>query len=155
MPKIYLETSFISRLVARPSRDVVVVAQQQITRDWWEGEGTKHKLFASEFVLQEARLGDPVEVGKRLAVLLQLTMLDAAPEADELAALLIERHALPTKAAVDALHIAVAAFHGMDYLLTWNCKHIANLTMRPAIEATCRAAGYSAPLIGTPEEFGV
>src|SRR5581483_9322457 len=115
MIKVYLETSFISRLVARPSRDIVVAAQQQITLDWWAKESTQYELFASEFVLQEARLGDPVEVGKRLAVLSQLTMLDTAPAVDELAAWLIERHALPAKAAVDALHIAVAAFHGMDY----------------------------------------
>lgn len=155
MAKIYLETSFVSYLVARPSRDLITAARQQITRDWWDKESARHELFTSEVVLQEAQQGDPTEIAKRLAVLSRLPLLDAPKAADELAALLIEQHALPAKAAVDALHIAVATVHEMDYLLTWNCKHIANLTMRAAIEKTCRAAGYQPPAIGTPEEFGV
>lgn len=155
MPKIYLETSFISYLVARPSRDLIMAARQQITLEWWDKERTNHELYASEIVLREARQGDPNEIAKRTAVLTDLQILDVPEPAENLAALLVKQHALPAKAAADALHIAVATVHGMDYLLTWNCKHIANLTMRAAIERTCRAAGYEPPAIGTPEEFGV
>jgi predicted nucleic acid-binding protein len=155
MPRIYLETSFISYLVARPSRDLIMAARQQITLEWWDKERVNHELYASEIVLREARQGDPNEIAKRMAVLTDLQILDVPESAENLAALLVKRHALPIKAAADALHIAVATVHGMDYLLTWNCKHIANLTMRAAIERTCRAAGYEPPAIGTPEEFGV
>ncbi len=155
MPKIYLETSFISYLVARPSRDLIMAARQQITLDWWDQERHKHELYASEVVLREAQRGNPNEIAKRMAVLANLPTLAVPIAAEELAILLVKRHALPAKAAADALHIAVATVHGMDYLLTWNCKHIANLTMRGAIEQSCRAAGYQPPAIGTPEEFGV
>lgn len=155
MAKIYLETSFISYLVARPSRDLIMAARQQITLEWWNKERGNHELFASEVVLREAQRGDPNEVTKRLAILTNLSLLDVPEAAEILAVLLVKRHALPAKAAADALHIAVATVHGMDYLLTWNCKHIANLTMRHAIEKTCYAAGYQPPVIGTPEEFGV
>ena len=153
MPKVYLETSFISYLAARPSRDLITAARQQITLDWWDRERDNHKLYASEVVLREARNGDPNEVAKRLVLLKDLVTLDVTEEAENLATSLIKRHALPAKAAADALHIAVATVHGMDYLLTWNCKHIANLTMRAAIERTCRAAGYEPAAIGTPEEL--
>ncbi len=153
MPKIYLETSFISYLVARPSRDLIMAARQQITLEWWEQERHKHELYASDAVLDEAQRGNAAESAKRVAVLATLPILAAPDEAEKLANLLLAKHALPQKAFLDALHIAVASVHGMDYLLTWNCKHIANLTMRGVIEQTCRAAGYRPPVIGTPEEF--
>lgn len=155
MAKIYLETSFVSYLVARTSRDLIMAARQQITLEWWDKERANHQLYASEIVLREARQGDPSEIAKRDAILKDLQILDVPDSAENLAALLVKRHALPAKAAADALHIAVATVHGMDYLLTWNCKHIANLTMRTAIERTCRISGYEPPVIGTPEEFGV
>lgn len=155
MPKVYIETSFVSYLVARPSRDLIMAARQRITLEWWDKERMKHELFASEVVLREAQRGDQNEIAKRMAVLADLQVLDTPGSAGQLAAMLIERHALPEKAFLDALHIAVATVHGMDYLLTWNCKHIANIAARGAIEKTCRAAGYEPPAIGTPEEFGV
>jgi len=155
MGKIYIETSFVSYLVARPNRDLIRAARQQITIEWWDKERPKHELYASAVVLQEAQRGDPMEIAKRMAALSNLPVLDVPESAEQLADMLIKQHALPEKAFLDALHIAVATVHGMDYLLTWNCKHIANLTMRGAIEKTCRAAGYEPPAIGTPEEFGV
>ena len=97
--------------------------------------------------------GDASEIIKRMEVLTKLQTLTVTDEAEKLANRLLARHMLPQKAYLDALHIAVAAVSGMDYLLTWNCKHIANLTMRSAIETTCRDAGYEPPAIGTPEEF--
>jgi hypothetical protein len=155
MAKVYIETSFVSYLVARPSRDLIMAARQQITLEWWGKESANHELYASEVVVREAQHGDPNEIVKRLAVLARLQIRNVPEAADNLADLLVRQRALPAKAAVDALHIAVATVHGMDYLPTWNCTHIANLTMRGAIEKVCRAAGYEPPAIGTPEEFGV
>jgi hypothetical protein len=155
MAKIYIETSLISILVARPSRDLIMTARQQITIEWWDKERPNHELFTSEVVMQEAQRGDPTEIAKRMAALANLILLDVPDSAKQLAGMLLKNHALPEKATLDALHIAVATVHGMDYLLTWNCKHIANVTMRGLIERTCRAASYEPPAIGTPEEFGV
>ena len=153
MPKIYLETSFISYLVARPSRDLIMAARQQVTADWWNNERHQHEVFASDVVRDEAQRGDATQIAKRMAVLNQLPILPLSDKAEALANLLLARHALPQKAYLDALHIAVASVEGMDYLLTWNCKHIANLAKRGAIEQTCREAGYYPLLIGTPEEL--
>lgn len=153
MAKVYLETSFISYLVARPSRDLIMAAHQQTTRDWWERELPKHDAYISEAVLEEAQRGDPTGAASRLSVMADLPVLVVSDEAEELARRLISKHALPQKAFLDAIHIAVASVYGMNYLLTWNCKHIANLTMRSAIEKTCRETGYDPPAIGTPEEF--
>lgn len=154
MPKVYLKTNFSSYHVARPSRDLIMAARQQITLEWWGKERHKHELYASEVVLREARQGNPNEVAKRTAVLANLQILAVAAAAAELVIRLVNQHALPAKAAADALHIAVATVYGMDYLLTWNCKHIANLTMRGAIEQSCRSAVYQPLVIGTPAEFG-
>ena len=126
MAKIYLETSFISYLVARRSRDLIVAARQQLTNDWWDNERQKYELFASEVVLEEVQLGDATEIAKRLQVLSDLSILTTTDVAGQLASNLLVKGVLPAKAARDALHIAVATVHGMDFLLTWNCKHIAN-----------------------------
>ena len=155
MAKIYLETSLVSYLVALPSRNPLMAARQQLTIEWWDKERSSHDLYASDVVLREARQADPNEAAKRLAVLNGLQMLKTTEAANNLALLFIERHALPEKAAADALHIAIAAVDQMDYLLTWNCKHIANAMTRKAIEQTCMAAGYQPPTISTLEAFGV
>ncbi len=151
---VYIETSLVSYLVARPSRDLIRAARQQLTIDWWENERAKFDLFVSDTVLQEARAGNQTEAAKRLAALAGIPLLQITNEAVLLAAELVKKHALPVKAAQDALHIAIACVNGMDYLLTWNCKHIANAQMRSKIEQTCRSAGYEPPVICTPEEMG-
>lgn len=151
---VYIETSLVSYLVARPSRDLIRAARQQLTVDWWENERTKFELFVSDPVLQEASAGNPTEAAKRMAALAGIPQLQITNEAVLLAADLVKKHALPVKAAQDALHIAIACVNGMDYLLTWNCKHIANAQMRSKIEQTCRSAGYEPPVICTPEEMG-
>ncbi len=151
---VYLETSLVSYLVARPNRDLIRAARQQLTADWWEIERAKFDLFVSDAVLQEAMAGDPNEATKRMAVLAGIPLLQITNEAVLLAAQLVRKHALPMKAAQDALHIAIACVNGIDYLLTWNCKHIANAQMRSKIEQTCRSAGFEPPVICTPEEMG-
>lgn len=130
MEKVYLETSFVSYLVARRSRDLIIAGRQQVTFDWWERGPQHFDLFVSEIVLLEARAGDATEVTKRLNILTGLPILDVPTEASRLAGLLIHRGIVPSKANIDAVHIAVATVHGMDYLLTWNLKHIANAHVR-------------------------
>ncbi len=150
---VYIETSFVSYLVSKPSRDLITAAHQQITTEWWENKRQDFELFVSTVVLDEARAGDPNYAAMRLQALDGIPVLAVTNEAIQLANQLIQQHALPAKAAQDALHIAIATVHGMDYLLTWNCKHIANAQIRPGIEKSCRQAGYEAPRLCTPEEL--
>ncbi len=152
-PAVYLETSVIGYAMARPSRDLVVAARQQITRDWFALRAAACELFVSQLVATEASGGDADAARERAAFLQGIARLRVTDAAGELAARLVERGAVPRTAPEDALHIAVAAVHGVDYLLTWNCKHIANATMREAIECACREAGYEPPIICTPEEL--
>lgn len=151
-PTVYVETSIVSYLVAWPSRDLVRTAHQQVTRDWWATRGNWH-LFTSQFAVDEAAAGDPDAAANRLAALAEAELLDITEEAILLAQVLISGHALPSRARVDALHVAVAATHGMDYLVTWNCRHIANAALRNNIEYLCRSQGYEPPVICTPLEL--
>ena len=152
-PKIYVETSVISYLTARPSRDLIIAANQQITQEWWQVRRTEFDLYISQMVVQEASAGDPVAAQERLQVLDETPLLELTEDAATFAEQLIQQGALPPKAVEDALHIAVAALNGMDYLLTWNFKHIANATMRYRIEQLCRQMGYEPPIICTPQEL--
>lgn len=127
--KLYVETSVISYLTARPSRDVISQAHQELTREWWGRAQTEFELYTSRLVVAEAQLGDAAAAAARLLVLEPITLLAETPESRLLAQKLLAAGGLPQKAASDALHIAVATVHGMDYLVTWNCKHIANARM--------------------------
>jgi hypothetical protein len=149
---VYLETTVVSYLTALPSRDLVVAGHQQVTREWWEGR-LRFDLYISEAVLAEAGRGDEGAAGRRLAALGDVTVISALPEAMALARGFLEAAAMPRKAAIDAVHVAIAAVHGIDYLLTWNCAHIANAAIRAKVEAVCRAAGYQPPIICTPLEL--
>ena len=149
----YLETSVLSYATSRPSRDLVTAARQQITRDWFATRANSYALFVSQLVAAEASGGDEGAAGHRAPLLDGLPRLAITQGAGTLAGQLVKSRAVPAQAAVDALHIAVAAVHGVEYLLTWNCKHIANATMRQAIGRACRAAGYEPPVICTPEEL--
>ncbi len=151
-PRVYVETTIPSYLTAWPSRDLVRAAHQQITREWWNGRDA-FALFSSRLVIQECQAGDPQAAADRLSVLAGVPLLEQTTATATLAEALLRGVPLPERAAADALHIAIAAVHGMDYLLTWNCTHIANVTLRPLIESVCRSAGYVPPLICTPEEL--
>jgi hypothetical protein len=153
LPAVYIETSLVSYLTARPSRDLLVAAHQQLTVVWWDEQRTRYELFTSQIVLTEAALGDPEAAQRRLAILAPLPLLDVTDVAIVLAARLITGQALPPQAAQDALHLAIACVHGMEYLLTWNCAHLANARLRSRIEYVCREAGYVPPIICTPEEL--
>lgn len=150
--RVYIETTVPSYLTAWPSRDLVRAAHQQITREWW-AHRSKFEIYSSRLVVRECQAGDPVAAAERLAALSGIRFLEQTPDAATLADALVQGAPLPVRAVVDALHIAIAAVHGVDYLLTWNCTHIANVTLRPRIEAVCRSAGYNPPLICTPEEL--
>ena len=152
-PSVYVETSVVSYLVARPSRDLVVAGHQQITAEWWERHRNRFDLFVSALVLREASSGDAGLAQRRLDSLRSIPVLDLRPEAAALARDMVERGPVPAKAAVDAAHIALAAVHGIGYLLTWNCKHIANAEMQPSLDRICRAQGYLLPVLCTPEQL--
>jgi hypothetical protein len=151
--RVYIETTFVSYLTARPNRDVVIAGHQQTTHEWWDKRRYSYELCISRLVMQEAAAGDPQAAQERLEVLRSMTLLETTEEASALAKELIQAGALPAKAAGDALHIGIAATNGVPFLLTWNCRHLANATMRPMIEAVCASKGLKAPIICTPEEL--
>jgi hypothetical protein len=151
-PKLYLETSIVSYLTARPSHDLIRAAHQQLTRDWWKTRFS-FDLYISQFVLDEAKAGNAEAAGRRLSALNEALLLELTPETRRLALEILRQGGMPAKAYVDAVHVALAAVHGLDYLLTWNCAHIANATMRGKIEAICRATGFEPPVICTPVEL--
>ena len=150
---MYVETTVVSYLTARPSRDLVQRAHQRLTRKWWRTRRTDFELYVSPLVLQEAAGGQPARARLRVAALQNLPVLGPTPAAVELAAALVGQGPIPKKANVDAMHIAIASVHGIDYLLTWNCTHIANAAMRSQIESVCRSAGFEPPVLCTPEEL--
>ena len=150
---VYIETSIISYLVAHLSRDLITAAHQQITHTWWREHRPEFSIFASQVVLDELAAGDPQMASKRTEILRDIPLLEITPEVGELAAALIQRLPLPPRAGADAVHIATAAYHGMNFLLTWNCSHIANAALRPRIEKICKEQGYSMPVLCTPEEL--
>src|SRR5437660_9826428 len=126
MESVYLETTFISYLVARPSRDLIVAAHQQATQEWWANRRSAFENCVSQVVIDEASIGDPAEVQKRLAIIGGLPALDVTETAKSLTQAIMAAGIFPPHVVRDAAHIAVAAAHAIDYLLTWNCKHLAN-----------------------------
>jgi predicted nucleic acid-binding protein len=150
---VYLETSIVGHLTSRLSRDLVTAGHQELTQEWWETERRQFDLYISALVVDEAAGGQPDEAAKRLAALEGVRELDLNEECRRLARELLSRHAMPEEAATDALHVATAAVNGMNFLLTWNCAHMANAERRQAIEDTCRENGYEPPRICTPEEL--
>jgi len=153
MNSVYLETSIISYLAARPSRDVIIAGHQQATYEWWFAERSNFSIYSSSLVLREASFGDAMAASTRLQWLEGVHLLAVTPEAEEFAKVLLHRMALPAKAAADALHIATATAHQINFLLTWNCKHIANAVNRPHIERVCRECGFEPPILCTPDEL--
>jgi hypothetical protein len=151
---VYVETSIVSYLVGwLHPRDLVVAGNQQLTRDWWSRRRHDFDLYASAVVIDEATKGDPARAAERLQLIAEMTVLHVTPPAAELASVLLRETGIPRKAQLDALHISLAAIHGMDYLLTWNCRHIANANILPAVYNVCRASGYEPPLVCTPQEL--
>jgi predicted nucleic acid-binding protein len=151
--RVYLETSVISYLTARPSRNVVAAGHQQVTLAWWERRRHDFEVVASQLVAKEVRFGNPEAAMRRLAILEEVLLLNVTEAANELAVAIVRGGLLPRAAFPDALHIATATVHEIDYLLTWNCAHIANAEILPRVAAICESHGLSLPFICTPEEL--
>lgn len=150
---VYIETTVVSYLAAWPSNELIRAAHQQITKEWWQLRRNDFDLFISEFVIVEASAGDSSAAVDRLDVLRGIPLLEVTAEIERLAKELITKRAVPEKAATDALHISVAAIHKVDYLLSWNCRHIADAEMQDAMELVCKENGFWFPRICTPEEL--
>lgn len=152
-PSIYLETSVVSYLTARPSRDLVTAARQAMTREWWELAPRRWDLFISALVIEEAAKGDPAAARLRLAAMRPLAVLPIGTDAQRLAAMIIEAGAIPVSEPEDALHIAVATVAKAHYLVTWNFAHLVGPDTKLRLLDTLRALGHAPPLLTTPEEL--
>ena len=153
MKTVYVETSIFGYLTARPSRDLLAAARQQITERWWHDHRSHFRLFVSLVVEREAGRGDKEAAARRAVAIAGIPLLAINNAARDLAKRLIEEKAVPAEAAEDALHIALAAVHRIDYLLTWNFRHIDSAEKKPAIRAYCAIEGFPCPEICTPEEL--
>jgi hypothetical protein len=151
-PSVYVETTIISYLAARRSRNLIVRAHQEVTRRWWR-QRSEFDVFASPLVVEEAGRGDAVARLRRQRLVRDIPLLEITEETRSVARQLLARGPLPASAEGDALHIGVAAVHGMGYLVTWNCRHIANAWMRSRIEEVIRDLSYEPPVLCTPEEL--
>ena len=153
LPSVYLDTVIPSRLTGRPSRDLRTLRDQRITCLWWHGHRSRVNAFVSDLVITEAKNGNPEAAQRRIDAISSLPFLEVTAEAIELATRILREARLPASASTDAKHIATAAFHEMDFLLTWNCKHLANPSIFPHVRRTCERAGLRSPEICTPEEI--
>ncbi|HEV7281387.1 MAG TPA: type II toxin-antitoxin system VapC family toxin [Pirellulaceae bacterium] len=153
LQRVYIETSIVSYLRQRPSPQIVAAARQLLTQQWWDEGRGRYELVTSQYVIDEASCGDRTMASERLRTLEGMPLLELDPAIDQLAATILRSGALQQNAAVDALHIATASFHGVDYLLTWNLKHLANRRILPRVHATLTEAGRAIPIIRTPEEM--
>jgi hypothetical protein len=150
MDVVYIETTFVSLLVADPSRDLITAANQQATRDWWQLRRMEFHCITSDEVVREAEKGDPEQVRKRLEIVRSLPMITRTPEAENLTAAFMSTGAIPTRAAGDAAHLAIATLAGADYLLTWNCRHLANGHILRRISRAAASLGWDLPIVCTP-----
>ena len=153
MKTVYIETSIVSYLTALPARDLLAAAWQNASSRWWESQRQRFELFTSQLVLDEAGEGHPEAARRRLHALVDIPHLSMPGPVTDLATALLNEGALPHKATDDALHVAVCAYHGVDYLLTWNCRHLDNAEMKPLMRSVCTVHGYACPEICTPLEL--
>ena len=152
-PKVYIETTIPSYLTSKSSNDIRVMANKNATIEWWGRRKDDFELFISEFVVVESSQGDADAAYRRMKAIEDIPGLKVTEETKILAKALIKEGPIPEGSEIDAYHIAVATVNGMDYLITWNCAHIANASMRPRIEAVCNNYGYEPPIICTPQEL--
>jgi len=151
--RVYIESTSPSYIVARPARDLLQAARQQLAKDWWNSERNKHELFTSQAVLDEIALGEAAMARQRLDLIADLKLVDMTEDARALTKSILASRILPATADRDAAHIALASVHEMDMLLTWNCRHIANATIQTPLRRLVAVAGFALPVICTPEEL--
>lgn len=150
---VYIETSVISYLTAKPSRDLIVAAHQQITNDWWENALPNYAAFISPIVLEEISRGNADAVQSRLEKVATFPVLEVLPEVRNLADAYFSTLDIPEKARADTYHLAITSWHGMDFLVSWNCTHIVNGRIKMLIEEINAKQGIRTPIICTPEEL--
>lgn len=151
--RIYIESTIPSYLVARPARDLLQAARQQLTRDWWELKRHEHELFTSQIVLDEIAAGEREMAHSRVELLVGLPVLDLTAAAETLTDRILESGLLPAGADGDAAPIALATVHEVDILLSWNCRHIANAAIQARLRKLANVAGFTLPVICTPDEM--
>jgi len=151
MESVYVETTVISYLVSRPSRDILIAAHQQVTNEWWENRRQEFECFISQVVLDEIQAGDPHVAKKRLQEAINFQVLEATVAAERLTHEIMASGVIPEKAVGDAAHIAIAAVNEMDYLLTWNCRHLANAQLIRRVSMIFNKKSFNMPVICTPE----
>jgi len=152
-PSVYIETTIISYLTAKPSRDLIIAAHQQITSDWWTDVRPQVDCYVSPFLIDEASRGDAIYAQKRLDEIVDFTVLEVNEEIEDLAQEYFAALQIPEKAKIDAFHLAVAAWHKMDYVLSWNCKHIASGRVQKTLQEINLRLGVHTPIVCTPEEL--
>lgn len=152
-PRVYIETTIVSYLAARPSRDRIVSGRQALTEEWWRARSVQFEIVVSELVVEEAREGDPEVARRRLEYLSGIDSLVTSDSAVSLAEALVDEGPIPREYSEDALHIALCAVNGVDFLMTWNCKHLANATLRDDVRGVVESHGFRCPVICTPEEL--
>lgn len=150
---VYIKTSLVGYLTLRPSNNLILMANLEITPRWWDTRRGQFNLYISQVVLDEAAEGDLEMAAKRLKILQDISVLELTQAVQDLGAQFLKRSNLPSKASDDSIHIAVATIHGLDYLLTWNCKHIANAQIQRKLREICLDFGYKLPTICTPYEL--
>jgi len=152
-PSVYIETTIISYLTAQPSRDLVIAAHQQITAEWWANVRPQVECCISPFVIDEASRGDAIYAQKRLDAIAEFALLEVNKEITELAETYFEELQIPEKAKIDAFHLALAAWHKMDYILSWNSKHIASGRVQKRLQQINARLKVHTPVVCTPEEL--
>ena len=150
---VYIETSIVSYLTARPTSNLLAAAWQKTTVDWWDTQRNRFDLYTSDVTAEEAARGDPEAAARRLEALSSIPILPITEAVVALSKALLQGSALPAKALDDSLHIAISAVHGVDYLLTWNFRHLDNAETKPIIRSVCTIHGYTSPEICTPQEL--
>ena len=150
---VYIESSVISYLTARPSRDLVIAGHQAVTAEWWNERRLRYDVYVSPLVVEEISAGDASAAEERLRVITDIPSVTIAAEAESLASALLAANAVPANSGRDALHVAIAATQGMDYLITWNFRHINNASTRMMVVNVVSNFGLVCPVLCSPEEL--
>ncbi len=152
-PSVYIETTIVSYLTAKPGRDLIIAAHQQITNEWWTDTRPQVECYVSPFVIDEASRGDAIYAQKRLDKIVGFAVLEVNEQIEDLAKQYFAALQIPEKAKIDAFHLAIAAWYKMDYVLSWNCKHIASGRVQKTLQETNIRLGVHTPIVCTPEEL--
>ena len=152
-PSVYLESSVVGYLTARPTNDVHSAARQHSTARWWDAARSDYDIYVSQLVLNEIAQGDEGAAARRLAVVSDLPLLDEDDNVRTLAARLMDAVGFPERAAADALHLAITIHHGVDFLLSWNLRHITNAVFRDRVVTFCHSINTPHPIICSPDEL--